>query len=113
MLGQEHRAAKRKRQVVFEDAVTGTPVLGIGEVNQAVVAGLGAKRKVVGIAAQGAREFHAVSNPFSNERAEGLILYGRSAVETHNAIAPKLFREIGARAVSGYEVLDPDVDHAI
>ena len=54
-----------------------------------------------------------VSNPFSNQRAEGLILYGRSAVETHNAIAPKLFREIGARAVSGYEVLDPDVDHAI
>ena len=50
-----------------------------------------------------------MSNPFSNQRAEGLILYGRSAVETHNAIAPKLFREISARAVSGYEVLDPDV----
>ena len=75
----------------------------------AVVAGLGTKLKVVGIAAQGAREFHATSNPFSNQRAEGLILYRRSAAETHNAIAPKLFREIGARAVSGYEVLDPDV----
>ena len=54
-----------------------------------------------------------MSNPFSNQRAEGLILYGRSAVKIHNAIAPKLFREISARAVSGYEVLDPDVDHAI
>lgn len=43
-LGQEHRAAKRERQVVFEDAVAGTPVLGVGEVDQAVVAGLGAKR---------------------------------------------------------------------
>ena len=50
-----------------------------------------------------------MSNPFSNQRAEGLILYGRSAVETHNAIAPKLFREVGARAVSAYEVLDPGV----
>lgn len=95
--------------MVFEDAVTGTPVLGVGEIDQAVVAGLGTKRKAVGIAAQDAREFHAVSNPFSNPRVDALILYGRSAVETHNAIAPKLFREIGARAVSGYEVLDPGV----
>lgn len=70
---------------------------------------LGTKRKVVGIAAQGAREFHAVSNPFNYQRADALILYGRSAVVTHNAVAPKLFREIGARAVSGYEVLDPGV----
>lgn len=75
-LGQEHRAAKRKRQVVFEDAVAGTPVLGVGEVDQAVVAGLGAKREVVHITAQGAREFHVVSNPFNNWRADGLILYG-------------------------------------
>lgn len=50
-----------------------------------------------------------MSNPFSNQRAEGLILYGRSAVVPHNVIAPKVFREIDARAVSGYEVLDPDV----
>lgn len=42
--GQEHRAAERERQVVFEDAVAGTPVLGIGEIDQTVVAGLGAKR---------------------------------------------------------------------
>lgn len=69
-LGQEHRAAKQKRQVVFEDAVAGTPVLGVGEVDQAVVAGLGAKRKVVDIAAQGAREFHVVSNQFINRRAD-------------------------------------------
>lgn len=68
-LGQEHRAAKRKRQVVFEDAVAGTPVLGVGEVDQAVVAGLGAKREVVHITAQGAREFHVVSNQFINRRA--------------------------------------------
>lgn len=108
-LGQKHRAAKRKRQVVFEDAVAGTPVLGVGKVDQAVVAGLGAKRKVVDIAVQGAGEFHAVSNPFNYQRADGLILYRRSAVVTHNVIAPKLFREIDARAVSGYEVLDPDV----
>ena len=70
---------------------------------------LGAKRKVIHIAAQGAREFHAVSNPFNYQRADALILYGRSAVVPHNVIAPKLFREIGARAVSGYEVLDPGV----
>lgn len=108
-LSQEHRAAKRKRQVVFKDAVAGTPVLGVGKVDQAVVAGLGAKRKVVDIAAQGAWEFHAVSNPFNYQRADGLILYGRSAVVTHNVIAPKLFREIGARAVSRNEVLDPGV----
>lgn len=108
-LGQKHRAAKRKRKVVFEDAVAGTPVLGVGEVDQAVVAGLGAKRKVVDIAVQGAGEFHAVSNPFNYQRADGLILHRRSAVVTHNVIAPKLFREIGARAVSRYEVLDPDV----
>lgn len=62
-LGQEHRAAKRKRQVVFEDAVAGTPVLGVGEVDQAVVAGLGAKREVVHIAAQSAGDLHVVSNP--------------------------------------------------
>ena len=108
-LGQKHRAAKRKRQVVFEDAVARTPVLGIGEVDQAVVTGLGAKCKLVDIAAQGAGDFHVVSNPFNNRRADGLILNGRSAVVIHNVIAPKLFREIGARAVSGYEVLDPDV----
>ena len=108
-LGQKHRAAKRKRQVVLEDAVAGTPVLGVGEIDQAVVARLGAKRKVVDIAAQGAWEFHAVSNPFNYQRADGLILYGRSAVVTHNVIAPKLFREIGARAVSRNEVLDPGV----
>ena len=63
-LGQEHRAAKRKRQVVFEDAVAGTPVLGVGEVDQAVVAGLGAKREVLHIAAQGAGDLHVVSNQF-------------------------------------------------
>ena len=50
-----------------------------------------------------------MSNPFNYQRTDALILYGRSVVETHNAIAPKLFHEIGARAVSGYEVLDPDV----
>ena len=54
VLGQKYRAAKRKRQVVFEDAVARTPVFGIGEVGQAVVTGLGAKREVVDIAAQGA-----------------------------------------------------------
>ena len=63
-LGQKHRAAKRKRQVVFEDAVARTPVLGIGEVGQAVVTGLGAKRKVVDIAAQGAWDLHVASIPF-------------------------------------------------
>ena len=61
---------KRKRQVVLENAVAGTPVLGIGEVGQALVTGLGAKRKVVDIAAQGAGNFHVVSNPFNNRRAD-------------------------------------------
>ena len=69
-LGQKHRAAKRKRQVVFEDAVAGTPVLGVGEVGQAFVAGLGAKREVVHIAAQGAGEFHVASIPFHSWRAD-------------------------------------------
>lgn len=69
-LGQEHRAAKRKRQVVFEDAVAGTSVLGVGEVDQAVVAGLGAKREVVHITAQGAGDLHVVSNQFINRRAD-------------------------------------------
>lgn len=69
-LGQEHRAAKRKRQVVFENAVAGTPVLGVGEVDQAVVAGLVAKRKVVDIAAQGAGDFHVASIPFHSWRAD-------------------------------------------
>ena len=48
----------------FEDAVTGTPVLGVGEIDQAVVTELGAKREVVHITAQGAGDFHVVSNPF-------------------------------------------------
>jgi len=48
----------------FEDAVAGTPVLGVGEVDQAVVAGLGAKREVVHIAAQGAWDLHVASIPF-------------------------------------------------
>lgn len=69
-LGQEHRAAKRERQVVSEDAVPGTPVLGIGEVDKAVVAGLGAKREVVHITAQGAGDLHVVSNQFINRRAD-------------------------------------------
>ena len=68
--GQKHRAAKRKRQVVFEDAVAGAPGLGIGEVGQAVVTGLWAKREVVHIAAQGAWDVHVVSNPFDNWRAD-------------------------------------------
>ena len=69
-LGQEHRAAKRKRQVVSEDAVAGTSVLGVGEVDQAIVAGLGAKRKVVYIAAKGAGDLHVASIPFHSWRAD-------------------------------------------
>ena len=89
-LGQEHRAAKRKRQVVFEDAVAGTPVLGVGEVGQALVTGLGAKRKVVYIAAQGVGDLHVTSNPSHSWRADALILYVRSVVGDHDAMAPKL-----------------------
>ena len=69
-LGQKHRAAKRKRQVVFEDAVAGTPVLGIGKVGQAVVTGFGAKREIVHIAAQGAGDFHMASNQDNGRRAD-------------------------------------------
>ena len=69
-LGQKHRAAKRKRQVVFEDAVAGTPVLGVGKVGQAVVAGLGAKREIVHIAAQSTREFHMASNQDNGRSAD-------------------------------------------
>lgn len=93
-LGQKYRAAKRELQVVFEDAVAGAPVLGIGEVYQAVVAGLGAKRKVVDIAAQGAGDLHVASNPIDSWRADGLILYGRRLLEEHSTIEPKLMREL-------------------
>lgn len=89
-LGQEHRAAKRKRQVVFEDAIAGTPVLGVGEVGQALVTGLGAKREVVHIAAQGVGDLHVTSNPSHSWRADALILYVRSVVGDHDAMAPKL-----------------------
>ena len=69
-LGQKHRAAKRKRQVVFEDAVAGTPVLGVGEIDQVIVAGLGAKREVVYIAVQGVGDLHVASNPSHSWRAD-------------------------------------------
>ena len=85
------------------------PVLGVGKAGQAVVAGLGAKREVVHIAAKSAGGLHVASYPFNNRRADGLILYGRSAVVTHNVIAPKLFRELVAGAVPGNKVLDPGV----
>lgn len=90
-LGQKHRAAKRERQVVFEDTVVGTPVLGIGEVYQAVVTGLGAKRKVVDITAQGAGDLHVVSNPIDNLRADALILYERQIARARNESAAQLF----------------------
>ena len=86
-LGQEHRAAKRKRQVVFKDAVAGTPVLGIGEVDQAVITGLGAKREVVYIAAQGVGDLHVASNPFHSWQADALILYVRRVGHIRNATA--------------------------
>lgn len=108
-LGQKNRAAKRKRQVVFEDAVARTPVLGIGEVDQTVVTGLGAKCKVVDIAAQGAGDFHVVSNPFDNRYADGLILYVRRVVRARNATAAQLFGELAGRAATRNEVLDPGV----
>ena len=95
--GQIDRAAKRKRQVVFEDAVAGTPVLGVGEVDQAVVTGLGAKRKVVDIAAQGVGDLHVASNPIDSWRADALILYGRLVAGTRNAIASRFFGELGHR----------------
>ena len=84
-LGQKYRAAKRKRQVVLENAVA---VLGIGEVGQALVTGLGAKRKVVYIAAQGVGDLHVASNPSHSWRADALILYVRSVVGDHDAMAP-------------------------
>lgn len=108
-LGQKHRAAKRKRQVVFEDAVARTPVLGVGKVGQAVVAGLGAKREIVHIAAQGAGDLHVVSNQFNNRRADALILYVRRVAHARNATAAQLLGEPAGRTVSGYEVLDPGV----
>lgn len=86
-LGQKHRAAKGERQVVFEDAVAGTPVLGVGEVDQAVLTGLGAKRELIHIAAQGAGDFHVASAPFNNRRADGLILYGQCNTGEHNTMA--------------------------
>ena len=85
--GQIHRATKRKRQVVFEDAVAGTPVLGVGEVGQAVLTELGAKRELIHIAAQGAGDFHVASTPFNNRRADGLILYGQCNTGEHNTMA--------------------------
>lgn len=95
--GQKHRAAKRERQVILKDTVVGTPVLGIGEVYQAVVTGLGAKRKVVDIAAQGVGDLHVASNPIDSWRADALILYGRHVAGTRNAIASRFFGELGHR----------------
>lgn len=70
--------------------LAGTPVLGVGKIDQAVVAGLGAKRKVVYIAAQGVGDLHVTSNPSHSWRADALILYVRSVVGDHDAMAPKL-----------------------
>lgn len=89
-LGQKNRAAKRKRQVVLENAVAGTPVLGIGEVGQALVTGLGAKRKVVYIAVQGVGDLHVASNQDNDRRVDALILYVRCVVGDHDAMAPQL-----------------------
>lgn len=108
-LGQKHRATKRERQVVFEDAVAVAPVLGIGEVDQTVIARFGAKREVVYIAAQGAGDLDVASNPLKSRRANALILYVRRAIGTHNAIVPKLIGEFGSRATTGNEVLDSGV----
>ena len=52
---------KRKRQVVFEDAVAGTPVLGV---------------------------LHVASNQDNDRRVDTLILYVRSVVGDHDAMAP-------------------------
>lgn len=108
-LGQKHRAAKRERQVVLKDTVVGTPVLGIGEVGQAVVAGLGAKRKVVHIDAQGAGDFHVASNPIDSLRVDALILYVRRVARARNATAAKLYGEFADRATTGNEILYPGV----
>ena len=64
--------------------------IGVGKIDQAVVAGLGAKRKVVYIAAQGVGDLHVTSNPSHSWRADALILYVRSVVGDHDAMAPKL-----------------------
>ena len=96
-LGQKHRAAKRERQVVLKDTVVGTPVLGIGEIYQAVITGLGAKRKVVDIAAQGVWDLHVASNPIDSQRVDALILYVRHVAGTRNAIASSFFGELGHR----------------
>ena len=108
-LGQKYCAAKRKRQVVLENAVAGTPVLGIGEVGQALVTGLGVKREVVHIAAQGAGDLHMASNQDNDRRVDALILYVRRVARVHNATAAQLVGEFCSRAVSGNKVLDPGV----
>lgn len=66
-----------------------------------------AKRKVVDIAAQGAREFHVASNQDNGRRADALILYVRRIARAHNATAAQLVGEFFSRAVSGNKVLDP------
>ena len=58
---KEDRAAKRERQVVLENAVSGSPVLRIGQVNQAVVAGLRTEREVVQVGAKRAGNNHGAS----------------------------------------------------
>lgn len=85
------------------------PVLGVGKVDQAVVAGLGAKRELIHIAAQGAGDLHAASNPLKSRRVIALILYVRCAIGAHNAIVPELVGELAVRATTGSEVLDPGV----
>lgn len=58
---EEDRTAKRERQVVLEDAVASAPILGIGQVNQAVVAGLRTKREVIQVSAKRAGNNHGAS----------------------------------------------------
>lgn len=50
-----------------------------------------------------------VSNQFNYRRADALVLYVRRVARARNATAAQLFGEVGARAVSGNEVLDPSV----
>ena len=73
-LGQLHCPLEREQQVVFEDAIALSPRLGVCEVNEPLVAGIGAEGKVVEVIGERVGQVHRGS--FVGEKcAESGVLW--------------------------------------
>lgn len=68
-LGQLYRPLEREQQVVLEDAIALSPRLGVCEVNEPLVAGLGAEGKVVEVIGERVGQIHRGS--FVGEKCAG------------------------------------------